>query len=709
MLAKLIFYLMLSTLIIRVNSSSLEYTLSQTSGWNNGGCFTLSLRNDNTYVVNGWKYKLVSSNSEIINILVDDFWGCYADNDTIYDNNLIVPNGRVYGIGFCISFESYVDGNDLNLILEVVNDKNQTTTTSNSPTTTSKNPTTTNRNSTTTISQNLITTTPNKYYTTTNKCSIATTTNSNSEIDTWYGNVSLDIVEDWNGGLCANLRLKNIGNKVAKNWELFGLIKNNGVTCLVSEVWESNNLNKAGYDLSISGESQSLIFPSGVEVGPGFCINFDSSIMGSQVEFDFVLKLWFTEDEEEQDPPFVPELKNATWKSENQIRLTGSWEGGFCKTIRMFNSNEDITATQLILKLNFPESSKLKITDYWSIDRFSELDTLNSTYLGLNDITVPVLRWYNGPGFCVSYEGELNLDEVTIDVYFTGSYWTTPPVQDYEPTIPGGINAMYLPHGYFYTYKTDQFIEQEVLKLKELNIKHQYANLGMMDNNGVIPYNKYSQLAKWVRNSRLIDSEQLIIAQVNGYRSHIWDTKIHYNIAYTCKNIIQTTGVNGIHFDIEPPRTDSEFIDLLEIVREVIGEEPYISVAGSASRFSWSLDHIRNVAKYADALCPMLYDNSESITSIQGYQAWVKEAIANYNVIYNNHETRKGAEVVPILPAYSTNEWHNPDIENLQNAIPAVIEAINEGYRVKGIGVWWWYEMSELDKYTMKTEFINKF
>eukprot|EP00122_Pirum_gemmata_P021778 Pgem_evm1s20272 len=43
------------------------------------------------------------------------------------------------------------------------------------------------------------------------------------------------------------------------------------------------------------------------------------------------------------------------------------------------------------------------------------------------------------------------------------------------------MHGMYLPHGYFVTHKTKEFIEEEVKQLKTLRVKYQFCNLWSFD------------------------------------------------------------------------------------------------------------------------------------------------------------------------------------------------------------------------------------
>lgn len=726
------------------SESALVASLTPTSQWLGGGCFTLSLWNQGDDVINTWQILLNAEHSQqTITLSIDEAWGSVMSPDTnINDNVIIISNAphngninkweRVIGIGFCVTYSPEVDGNEVNIITDTIINGGVTSPPTVATTTSEPVTSTVTVLDTTVQDTTVVDTTITLIDDTTNgeESSGSDTTFSPTSLpdDLWEGNVTTTVVSAWEGGICANIRVHNTASNSANQWkfEASFMYESESLEVTLSEVWGAQMLFDAtptDNNIRFDSPSNTFLFPGEVEVGSGFCVDYVPYIDGNLVTI--IPKIFFSgevpEDDTTEPPPtdsFIPELKYAVWIGEGHPKRTGAWEGGLCSTLRVYNPHEEYVATGVFVRVNLvhPNNSvsNVKIDEAWSIDiGFDDNQEDTQIYLNRTGVSISPFRWLEGPGFCLSYSPDIHPDELsyTINVTLSGTYWTTPPVQPYPPVTKGGINSVYLPHGYFKTYKDNFFIRSQVREMATLNVKHQYANLGMLDLNGVMPGNQYNQLARWVQQSRIADPTQMIIAQVNGYRySHIFNKEIYYNIAYSCLLIMQTTGVDGIHFDFEPPRPDPETLELLEMVRQLIGEDAYISIAGSGAAFRWGADYVQKIGKYVDAVAPMLYDNSKAITTAAGYQAWVKEAIKTYNIIYKTPYLRKGIEVLPILPAYSANEWHDPAVENLKNSIKAIMETINEdGMRIKGIGIWWWYEMTAEDKETMRNDFINKF
>lgn len=705
-------------LLITGVNGLLDTNLRQTSNWKGGSCYSISLKNTGDNTINDWKLKMFST----ADFKIDEFWGCkiHFENNFnfikgIRNKKIILGRRRVNNIGFCLSY----DTNDINLELEAIYN-NEPTTTSKHTTTSTTTTTTSKHTSTLTPTTTLKPTTTSKPSTTLKQTTTMsgeklttfsgyTTNTFNFKEDSWEGKSKVNLVNTWENGLCANMRIENTGNQIASDWYIvLKFFKNNKpINSNIIESWSSKIYQTAGKEVIIKNNNELNSFPGELYVRAGFCVIFDSH--GDDVSY--TSKVYYVyEQPTTTKSPFISELVNGTWNGKIYVKNTGNWEGGYCNTIRIKNIHDEYVADFIEIIINLNDVSNVYISEKWGIDEIFVEN--NKIFIKQSNINLYPQRFYSGMGFCVNFYPYklISENEKEYNVSLKGDFMTKPPIQEYPNTKPGGENVMYMPHGYFYTYKDNNYIRERVEELKGLNIKYQYANLAKLDDNGILPEYQYSQLKRWVEQSRLTDPTQKIIAQINGYRDrHVWMKSNHYNIAYTCLHIIKQTNVDGVHLDIEPPRSDPEMIDLLKIIREVIGDDVYLSIAGSGSAHSWSKNHIIDVAKYVDTILPMLYDNSLYSDTKEKYEQWVGEAIENYNIIYKTPNLRKGVEIVPILPAYSNNKWHDSEIENIQNSIPVILNEIKKGNRVKGIGIWWYYEMKISEKEFMKNEFVNKF
>ncbi len=147
------------------------------------------------------------------------------------------------------------------------------------------------------------------------------------------------------------------------------------------------------------------------------------------------------------------------------------------------------------------------------------------------------------------------------------------------------------------------------------------------------------------------------------------------------------TGVTGVQLDIEPYPTGPGFIELLEELDASFARLHFagrLSVVAPEDSATWSPAYLRRVGELVDQLDPTFYD-TESET-VGAYQALIEEGLAYYTA-----NAPGSAAIIPVIPCYSPDPWHNPAIENVPNATEALEAGLAAGSRVEGAGLWWWY------------------
>lgn len=701
------------SLIVFLAGTSAEIipTLISTSNWIGGGCFSMTLWNHDMNTVTSWKIDVLAMPTETIQLNMDEFWGSVFVADGIHDDHILITNtqyngqilGRriVSGIGFCLSYIPEVHGNTVAIIANATAGNVPIITTESTESTASTPTIITTTSSPPTI---ITTSSPPTIY------PIPTPDPGNY----WNGSIRFRTSSTWDGGMCITTQILNTDSEPARKWIMRAIITHptKNIDALISESWNSEIIQDPDYvdnHVWLRSSENVFIFPGETKIGIGFCIEIVPEVNGNELIIEAGILLGSDAiNTPPPTPPFTQELYNVSWEGNTTIIVTGMWEGGLCNTLIIHNNHNHFVAMNfdLVVTIGSQQITHVSIGDLWLCNETYDFDPNdNIVYLENQDIFIAPGDEMIGIGYCIDYLPSIhprNLD-YQVDVTLHGSYTTYPSV------VPGGLNSVYLPHGYFVAYKTNYFIRRQVMEMNSLNVRYQYANIGLLDDEGMLPENQTTQLSRWIQQSRIVDPSQLIIAHINAYRDiSILNISHHENIVDSCQRIILDTGADGIHFDFEPPRADPELIELLQAVRDTIGDK-YISIAGSGARIRWPPKFIVEVAKIVDAVCPMLYDNNKVILTIPDYQEWVQDAISTYNAIYNAPGIRDGVEVLPILPAYTENVWHDPMIENLTISIPAIFQSMQDGMRVEGIGIWWWHDMTDIDKNIMKTMFVDMF
>ncbi len=147
------------------------------------------------------------------------------------------------------------------------------------------------------------------------------------------------------------------------------------------------------------------------------------------------------------------------------------------------------------------------------------------------------------------------------------------------------------------------------------------------------------------------------------------------------------TGVGGVQLDIEPYPTGSGYVELLEEARAMfarVGWNGHLSVVAPGDNWTWSPSYLRRIGELVDQLDPTFYDTEYA--TVADYQELVEEGLAYYTA--NAPST---TAIIPVIPCYSPDPWHDPAIENVPSATAALARALEAGSRVDGAGLWWWY------------------
>jgi LysM repeat protein len=136
---------------------------------------------------------------------------------------------------------------------------------------------------------------------------------------------------------------------------------------------------------------------------------------------------------------------------------------------------------------------------------------------------------------------------------------------------------------------------------------------------------------------------------------------------------LRGVGFNGINLDIEPvPNQTPAFLSFLSTFRNqinsnfpgfILSNDAMNIVQGAQPGDTWSWDpsYYASVTTYLDQVVPMLYESGSS--TFQEYQSWIDNQIQLLN-IYSK------TQVEYAIPNwYEPDPWHDPSVENLQNAV----------------------------------------
>jgi hypothetical protein len=186
--------------------------------------------------------------------------------------------------------------------------------------------------------------------------------------------------------------------------------------------------------------------------------------------------------------------------------------------------------------------------------------------------------------------------------------------------------------------------------------------------------------------------------QPKGKRLNLELPQTRANVLAAVESVL-ATGISGVQLDIEPYPTGPGFLALLEGLDAAfarLGFHGRLSVVAPAELSTWSPSYLRRVSELVDQVDPTFYDSE--IESIPAYEEWVEQGLAYYSANASAH-----ASIVPVIPSYAPDPWHDPKVEDIANATSALESALASGSRIEGAGIWWWYAFYEERSRHLKT------
>lgn len=262
---------------------------------------------------------------------------------------------------------------------------------------------------------------------------------------------------------------------------------------------------------------------------------------------------------------------------------------------------------------------------------------------------------------------------------------------------------------------TEKAIRDFVQQLEDFGIEYQFCDVGFFDANGKMPQTEadIALTQQWIAGSRKFKPNQKIIATINGslWEHVIKSENIRQNIANECARLVTEFKFDGIQVDMEPFRKEynKDLIDLLKKIRIAIGKDKHLSIATTALEMYLPHEAIIEIANIVDMINPMLYDsNGPGVGEVDTNEKFIE--FWRYNVLRYSKaieaSNNKKCQLSPTMPVYDTKGYqsspgwpdpnsgiilyHLPAIENIKNAMIGLRQAISEGAKVYGSGIFWW-------------------
>lgn len=250
--------------------------------------------------------------------------------------------------------------------------------------------------------------------------------------------------------------------------------------------------------------------------------------------------------------------------------------------------------------------------------------------------------------------------------------------------------------------------------LQSHDMRHIYVHTGPLESGGTIPEDRYKEATNFLEYMQENFPNLTWYAWLGQIRSQIDldNEQVRSQVTATARHLTETVGFDGIHYDIEPLRSnDDGFINLLRETRLTIPEselsiatdewQPRYLTEKMANLLNieiisyWSGPDFKAAAQYVDQIVVMGYDTW--LPTGEWYRWFLEQQVIYLTYILRNSET----DLLIGLPSYDGNpdQGSDPAIENIENGLLGIIQGLtNTRSRIEnftGIAIYAEWEMDD--------------
>lgn len=253
-----------------------------------------------------------------------------------------------------------------------------------------------------------------------------------------------------------------------------------------------------------------------------------------------------------------------------------------------------------------------------------------------------------------------------------------------------GRNAIWLDVVWANRAHEEDVVADVVRDLADKRFRYAYVYVNSVQASGEPVPSTYTHAGQFVAAAKRAEPDLRFIAWVgvvNQARGQgkvpIDEPAVRANIAAFSRELTGSLGFDGVQLNVEPlPNGSGDFLLLLDEVREAIGPDKLLSIAGHkwapdivplVERYSsyWKTDYYREVGRRVDQVAVMTYDSYAP--TAEAYRLFQREqTLGVLNALADT-----GAEVLIGVPTYhEPRQNHNPEAENMESGLRGVIDAL---------------------------------
>ena len=170
-------------------------------------------------------------------------------------------------------------------------------------------------------------------------------------------------------------------------------------------------------------------------------------------------------------------------------------------------------------------------------------------------------------------------------------------------------------------------------------------------------------------------------------------------------DLIEQSDFDGVHLNAETVQNnDPYFLNLLDEVRQNIGKDKVISIAGShwypdyisilpvIRDFRWTSSYYQEVGQRVEQIATMTYDSYTFHPAL--YRLWMREQVKGISSSLENSDVEL---LIGISVSREETRSHQPTVEDLANGLAGVCAELTSQKTVQGIAIYADWEFSQSD------------
>lgn len=283
-----------------------------------------------------------------------------------------------------------------------------------------------------------------------------------------------------------------------------------------------------------------------------------------------------------------------------------------------------------------------------------------------------------------------------------------------------GKNGIWLRYLWYFGKKTENEKDDLVRRLSQNQMRYAFFHVRGTDSHGnmLFKYQKQGRELVDFMHKRMPQTRVIAWLYVpsNFGRDGVdlKDLRSRKNLAASCKWLVEDCGFDGVQIDYEFfPNDETNFSDLLDETRAVIGLEKLLSVATPmwypGALWGWDSQHFTDVAEHCDQIAVMGYDSwfyhpRAYVWLMEQQVIQVTRAVS----AANSKQSARRCKVLIGIPVYDTDKGtpaHLTFSENIVTALKGVRQGLQSPQAVPTV----FEGVAPFAEYTMDDDEWNQF